>query len=125
MPRFFVNDGGDGSLKYKLFLWHCPAGAFSLVVLTDSLAQHLAPQVLRPFKNITQGGGRPCVGVAVAVGSNRTADTLPVFGRDGDLLGPQRSGDAVDALTVHDHLKDAAHNGGSFLVDHPLALFFF
>ena len=125
MPRFLVYDGGDSTFKYKLFLRRSPAGAFGLVVLADGFAQHLAPQVFRPFENITQGGGRPGVGVAVAAGADRIADALPVFGRDGDLLGSQRPGDAVDALAVHDHLKDAAHNGGGFLVNHPLALFFF
>ena len=122
VPRFLVNDGGDGSLEHKLFLWRCPAGAFGLVVLADGFAQHFVPQILRPFEDITQGGGRPGVGVMVAAGADRTADALPVFGGDGDLLGPQRPGDAVDALAVHDHLEDAAHNSGGFLVNHPLAL---
>ena len=38
------------------------------------------------------------------------------------MFHPQRPSDAVDALAVHDHLEDAAHNGGGFLVNHPLAL---
>ena len=41
------------------------------------------------------------------------------------MLGPQRPGNAVDALAVHDHLENAAHNGGGFLVNHPLALVLF
>ena len=46
------------------------------------------------------------------------ADAFPMFRGDRDLFRPQRPGDAVDALAVHDHLEDAAHNSGGFLVNH-------
>ena len=81
------------------------------------------PHVLHAGKNIAHRRTPPAVGVfKLAVSTVTHAFCSKVGRRTKHLFLGQNIRDLIYALAVNDHVEDAAHNGGSFLVDDPALL---
>ena len=81
------------------------------------------PHVLHAGENVAHRRTPPAVGIFKLV-VPAVADALcgKIGRRAKHLFLGQNIRDLIHALAVIDHAEDAAHNGGSFLVDNPALL---
>lgn len=115
-PCSLVNNSFVGILKdFPVLFGSLPAVLVPVAGL-EGLEIDSMPHVFHAGENVAYRRTPPAVGIfKLAVSTVAHA----FCGRVGHLLLGQNIRDLIHALAVNDHAEDAAHNGGSFLVDNP------